>query len=524
MSRDDIASSDLKRFSAAQQHDWLVRPRPRRPSPSGPSASPGRNIRRAAPTLVRQPALAPGRTVAPFGRHLSFGDDPTSQMTVTWQVGVQVSHPFVRYGTNPSHLDRVVEADITSVALPAADVRSVDNEPLVQPTAVTQFYVRAELDDLEPGTTYHYAVGHAGLEPGAGKVARVHSFATAPRRRAPFRFTAFGDQGVSSSAAATARVVEGQSPAFHLHAGDVSYAEKGGLGLLTDSFDPRVFDSFFTEIESAAASTPWMVAVGNHEIEPWYGAHGYGGQLARFAFPGDKPASCIVSSSFSYGNLGVVLLDANDVSHEIQANRGYTDGEQTRWLERALGAFRADASIDFVVAALHQCAYCSCPVHASDGGVQAQWGPIFDRYTVDLVVQGHNHVYERTDPIVGGAPTRQAPIGATVRPASDGTTYITAGSSGRGLYRFGDGVPDSYAGDVNDIGEVPTHVWQPGADGDRVADPVVVEWSRSRYTGYAVLVVEVRPAAHEGGAALMSVQALSADGTLVDEVTLARDR
>ena len=42
----------------------------------------------------------------------------------------------------------------------------------------------------------------------------------------------------------------------------------------------------------------------------------------------------------------------------------------------------------------------------------------------DLVVQGHNHLFERTDPIRHGKKTRSAPDYSTIRPAEDGVTYI----------------------------------------------------------------------------------------------------
>jgi hypothetical protein len=119
----------------------------------------------------------------------------------------------------------------------------------------------------------------------------------------PFTFTAFGDQGVSYDAVGNTNLIRAQNPAFHLHAGDVSYAEDGGEGLITDAYDPRVWDSWFTEIENAAAVIPWNVVVGNHEMEPWYSPDGYGGNFARFDFPGGPSQAYY---SFTYGNVGVV--------------------------------------------------------------------------------------------------------------------------------------------------------------------------------------------------------------------------
>lgn len=205
-------------------------------------------------------------------------------------------------------------------------------------------------------------------------------------------------------------MVGGQNPAFHLHAGDWSYAESGGSGLLTDTFDPRIFDSWFTEIEGVASNVPWMAAVGNHEMEPWYPIHGYGGQLKRMSFIGNAPGSCPVSFSFLYGNVGFIALDANDVSYELEANLGYTHGAQTKWLESTLASWRSKATVDFVVVYFHQCAHSTCSTHASDGGIDQFWTPVFDKYQVDLVINGHNHIYERTDPMRGGKRRTTAPV------------------------------------------------------------------------------------------------------------------
>ena len=161
--------------------------------------------------------------------------------------------------------------------------------------------------------------------------------------------------------------VRTQNPAFHLHAGDISYAENGGGGLLTDPYDPRAWDSFFNEIEPAAGAIPWQVAIGNHEMETWYSPDGYGGQYARFDFPGESSsATPSVYYSWTYGNVAFVSLDANDVSYEIPANLGYSGGKQVAWLASTLAALRKDPGIDFIVAYFHHCAYCTCTTHGSE--------------------------------------------------------------------------------------------------------------------------------------------------------------
>jgi 2',3'-cyclic-nucleotide 2'-phosphodiesterase (5'-nucleotidase family) len=170
--------------------------------------------------------------------------------------------------------------------------------------------------------------------------------------------------------------------------------------------------------------------------------------------------------------------------------------------------------VDFVVVFFHHCAYSTTVAHASEGGVRAQWVPLFDKYQVDLVINGHNHIYERADVLRGGV-SKKTPIGATVHSETDGTTYVTAGAAGRSLYSFA--VADSYAGHVNDIDEVPSYV---NAEG-RVKVTESVTWSRVRYTGYSFLAVDVDPA-DEGRTTSLTLRALTENGTEIDRVVIAR--
>jgi Purple acid Phosphatase, N-terminal domain/Calcineurin-like phosphoesterase len=455
------------------------------------------------PVLLGRMAASSGRHLPPFGRHLAFGSDPRTQMSVTWQVKAPVAAPFIRVGYSPADLGQPIEAEVRTLVTPAS--AGIPAE---------QYYLHANLTGLEPGRTYYYAVGHHGFEQGHSGLepAARHTFATAPRGRVPFSFTAFGDQGVTDDAALTARLIGASQSAFHLHAGDISYAAAGGRGLHTEPYDPYEWDAFFGQIEPIARSVPWQIAVGNHELEPWYSPDGNGGQRARFGFPAAQ-----TYYAFRYGNVGIVSLDANDVSYEIQTNLGYTGGRQTTWLAGKLAELRADPDVDFIVAYFHHCAYCTCISHGSDGGVRDAWAGLFDTYAVDLVINGHNHVYERTDPLRAGAPVGAAPPGSTVYPASGGTTYIVAGAAGKGLYNFP--VEDSYQGraarDV--LIDSPLH----RREGDEPAREQV-GWSRVRYTGFCLLVIESQPAAWPGAPSRLAVRAVTVDGTQIDSVDLIR--
>ncbi|MET9295255.1 metallophosphoesterase family protein [Streptomyces sp. NPDC003077] len=464
----------------------------------------------ASPTLLTSHATTrvDGSLVAPFGRHLAFGADPRTQMRVSWQVPLPVRRPFLRIGRTPWDLSHRIPAEVRDLHTPALTAKL---------PAVDQYYLHAALDGLRPGTTYYYGVGHDGFDPAdARHVSTIGSFRTAPARPESFVFTAFGDQGVSYHALANDQLILGQNPSFHLHAGDICYADPSGTGSTQDAYDARVWDQFLAQTESVAKSVPWMVTTGNHDMEAWYSPNGYGGQNARWTLPETGPDAKNAPGvySFTYGNVGVVALDANDVSYEIPANQGYTDGAQTRWLDRRLGELRASRDIDFVVVFFHHCAFSTTNAHASEGGVRDAWVPLFEKHQVDLVINGHNHVYERTDALKGGRVGKKMPIGQTVDAAREGIVYVTAGGAGRALYDFP--VPDSYEGHVHDLDEVSTYHWTK----ERGKAPEKVEWSRVRYTGFSFLAVEVSA----GHRPRMKVTALAESGERIDHFEVTRSR
>jgi len=240
------------RLSIAEQHALLLS---RRTLLTGAAAAAATMAVGSGPAAAfwRQADTPPGRMVVPFGRHLAWGANPRTTVSVGWQVPHRVRRPFLR----------------------------------------------------------------------------VDAFTTAPSRRTvaePFTFTAFGDQGVSSHALANDGMLIAQRPAFHLHAGDLCYADASGKGLPGDLYDPRTWDQFLAQNEPVAATVPWMACLGNHDMEALYSPDGYGGQRARWDFPDNGPEKAAGVYSFVYGNVGVVALDANDVCLELAGNRDYTGG------------------------------------------------------------------------------------------------------------------------------------------------------------------------------------------------------
>lgn len=340
------------------------------------------------------------------------------------------------------------------------------------------------------------------------------------------------DPGVKHASNINKQIVAAR-PDFHVLAGDIAYADPSGGGLpgqfaahgqtppkTFDKYNPYVWDTYFAAIEASASQTPWMFATGNHDMEAIYSPHGYGGHAARLDLPGNGPVGCPSAYSFTYGNVAVLSLDANDVSYEIKVNTGYSGGAQTSWVEQTLAKYRADPGIDFIVCFFHHCAYSTTSSHASDGGVRDRWTALFDRYSVDVVLQGHNHVYERSDPIRANRPTKVAADQSVVYPATDGTVYYTVGGGGRPRYDFQPGEADSFRGNVAADTSVPnSYVWLP--DGTKQTESV--QWSRVRFRNYSFIVVDVVPGIPGVTGSEMRIGALDEYGREFDRLTFRRN-
>jgi hypothetical protein len=76
----------------------------------------------------------------------------------------------------------------------------------------------------------------------------------------------------------------------------------------------------------------------------------------------------------------------------------------------------------------------SSSVHGSDADVLAARGalvPLYDKYSVDLVINGHDHDYERSKPLRAGTPPSGAPV------VGQGTTYVVSAGAGADAYATG---------------------------------------------------------------------------------------
>ncbi len=456
-------------MTMGEQYDWLRRPLSRRALLRGAGVAGASSALLWSQTGTTR---ADGSQI--YGRHVTYGSDPRSQMIVGAASATAVRAVTVHLSGGPS-----AAAEIQSVAGSSAS------------------YFRARFDHLSHDTRYDYTIESDGARANGG------TFRTAASGRPSFRFTAFGDQDVGPESAALLARVASLSPQLHVLAGDLCYADQSGLGGPGDVLRPQRWDRWLTQNEPVASRTPWLIVPGNHEMESGYGPHGYAGLLARVAVGGSSPIAVPVASTYRVGTVAFVGLDSNDVAYEIPANREWTRGAQTAWLEAQLAAYRrAGSGVEFIVVYMHASPYSTSSTHGSEGGILEHWVPLFDRYSVDLAISGHNHCYERTLPLRAHAVV--SPERTEVQSAA-GTSYVTIGGGGAAL------VPNAQ----RDRGwtRVATAAGPESVRADWSLAPPALE--------HCVLCVDVHPGPI-GARSRMHLRSLTAAGQVLDEWELVR--
>jgi hypothetical protein len=492
----------------------------------------------AGPVAVVGTARAPRAGPAPSSAaadgtpeqiHLTWGADPASSVTVSWASPGQATGAHVQL-RRAGGFGRIVPA-----------IQRTYTDGINGETAWTY---HAQITGLAPDTEYSYTVtadNDSSSQPFAA------SLRTAPAGRVPFRFTSFGDLATPNTqwalsygqSAYAVAAVESFQPLFHLLNGDLCYAN------LNPATQPEVWQDFGNNNQASAANRAWMPCPGNHEVEFDNGPQGFTSYLTRYLLP-DNGVPWFRGRwySFQVGSVLFISLDADDVVFQDAAAfvtgpaavtpvegtgnppiepgtsfyiRGYSGGAQTAWLERTLAEARSDPSIDWIIAQMHQIACSSSATgNGSDLGIRQEWLPLFDRYQVDLVLNGHDHDYERSfpcrgfDAVVGTEVATGAPV-QTLRPhpvttadtgvfdTSRGTVHLVLGCGGT------DTNLDDYGLDTADgppQAKVFTHANRPEPTStpdvyDRPAADSVEDatWSarRDTSTGYGIAVFDVDP-------------------------------
>jgi len=339
---------------------------------------------------------------------LSWKEDPQTTQTITWRTDTTITDAVVFYQEKKVAVSFFPKAPQTAKATTEKlSTPDVVGDPVVHRHTIT-------LQNLKPRTTYLYSVSDAEKK----FISDLFEFTTAPDLTVPFSFLYLGDaQNGFDRWGSLMRTAYQQRPdmAFILLAGDLV-----NRGAKRDDWD-----DFFFNGAPQFARMPLMPTIGNHECQGGHPAL----YLKNFHLPLNGPAELELERaySFEYGNALFVVLDSN-----------LPPEKQTPWLEAQLK--QSQATWKFVM--FHHPIYSSKSTR-NNAEIREAWVPIFDKYHVDLVLQGHDHAYLRTFPMKNNR-RMDAP--------KDGTIYVVS-VSGTKMYDQGE-----Y--DYKQIGFVETSTFQ----------------------------------------------------------------
>jgi len=258
-------------------------------------------------------------------------------------------------------------------------------------TGESRYRFEAVLPRLAPGSSYGYRASMNGDRVG---ISRFQTPGTAA-----FEFLAFGDSGTGSQAQAQlAKRMLQHSASFVVHTGDLVYP--------AGSYE-RYETLYFAYYEELMRSAPFFPCPGNHDYYetsciPYRALHAVPGETVRSEDQGRY-------YSFDWGNAHFVSLDTNDsLFHAVHGS-----GDMLRWLDADL---RSSQKFWRIVV-LHHSPYAE-GAHSGEieGKMIRQYvSPILEKHGVTLVLNGHEHSYQRSVPIRG-------------------ISYITTGGGGAPLF------------------------------------------------------------------------------------------
>lgn len=132
------------------------------------------------------------------------------------------------------------------------------------------------------------------------------------------------------------------------------------------------------------------------------------------------------------GNIGLIAIDT-------QANAA----DQKQFVEAALLDFQSDPDVLFIVATSHKPFYCPKTKHGEESEFRNLFQPLFDKYGVDAVWHGHNHINAISYPMVTGklGKYQKNAKGEYDFSKVHGQIYVISGNAGESLYQI-DSNPD----------------------------------------------------------------------------------
>jgi hypothetical protein len=219
---------------------------------------------------------------------------------------------------------------------------------------------------------------------------------------ADYNFVAAGDWGCTSNTDATVNNMIGKNPEHVLGLGDYSYSSTGNC--------------WFNKIAPLQSIT--KIAIGNHEDDS---NEGFSGYMNHFGL-----SQTYYSYNIQNTHLLVIDTDRNSFS---------SGSSQYNFVLSDLQAASQNPNIDWIVVYLHKMMYTSPSEESAFTTLRNTYHPIFQQYGVDIVLQAHQHTYQRTFPIKynPNSPSNPTIVSANTNDYTDtdGQIFAIVGTGGQ---------------------------------------------------------------------------------------------
>ena len=143
---------------------------------------------------------------------------------------------------------------------------------------------------------------------------------------------------------------------------------------------------YFSPIAPISGNVPFMVSIGNHEVDSDYYFH----YMKYEDIDGPQ------SEKYYSFRLGPILFIA------LNSNWQYRNQTQVTWLENILQEASTDSTIEWVFAFCHHPWRSELAIEGNIPWLRDNIIPILEQYNVDLHMHGHTHAYQRGAVTDGG--------------------------------------------------------------------------------------------------------------------------
>lgn len=325
---------------------------------------------------------------APENIILNWNGDPTSSQAITWRTDASINNGFVEFTL----------ADASPTFTQNSKSKKAKTEILKTENGI-KYYHSVNLTELIPDTTYAYRVG---LE---NHWSEWFHFRTATQNKnRPFSFIYFGDaqNNILSlwSRAIRSAYTEAPKAKFMIHAGD----------LVNRAEADNEWREWFEAGDWIHAMVPSIPSPGNHEYSD--------DKLSKFW----KPQFTLPQNGIEGLEESNYFIDYQDL-RIISLNSNERHKDQTKWLKNNL----KNNPQKWTAVVYHHPLFSSADGRNNEE-LRDLWKPLFDKYRVDIALQGHDHTYARG---------RNISKGVNLKDNEAGTMYVVS-VSGPKMYMIHD--------------------------------------------------------------------------------------